>query len=92
MRIHAHAHRDFECCGSALRDKCALCSDANAASMSAAVAAAAVKQEPASVKTEDTKEAGQGEQDAREQLSKRDTELAIERAACLKLQRCDKPP
>ena len=92
MRIQAHAHRESERCGSALRDRCNLCSDANAASVSAAAAAAAIKQEPASVKIEDTAEAGQGEQEAREQLAKRDAELAMERAACLKLQRCSVPP
>ena len=55
--------------------------------MSAAAAAAAVKQEPASA-PEDSKEAAQGELEAREQLAKRDSDLARERAACLKLQRC----
>ncbi len=59
--------------------------------MSAATAAAAIKQEPASA-PEDSKEAAHGELEAREQLAKRDADLARERAACLKLQRCAAAP
>ena len=62
-------------------------SEAMAASAPAAVAVAAVKQEPVSA-SEDVKEMEQAGQEAREQLARRDAELARERAACFKLQRC----
>lgn len=69
-----------------------MCSEANAASApAAAAAAAAVKQEPVSA-SEDAKALEQAGQEAREQLAKRDAELARERAACLKLQRCATAP
>lgn len=63
-----------------------LCSVADAASAAATAAAVAVKPEPASPAAE-VKDSGEGEREAREQLAKRDAELAKERAACLKLQR-----
>ena len=66
-------------------------SEADAATAAAASAAvAAVKQEATPVKQEaEGARPGpsEGEQAAREQLARRDAELAKERAACLKLQR-----
>ena len=66
-------------------------SEADAATAAAAAAAvAAVKQEATPVKQEaEGAKSGpsEGEQEAQEQLARRDAELAKERAACLKLQR-----
>lgn len=66
-------------------------SEADAATAAASPAAVAVKRERTPPAADVKEEPGQGEQEDREQLAKRDAELAKERAGCLKLQRCGMP-